>query len=105
MLFRSEAFHQFYRSHFNPYLNFHRPCGVPELHTNSKGKQKRVYRWYATPGEILRQLPDLAAHLLEEVTQDQLAQQAGTSSDLQAARNMQKAKQKLFSDLRRRRTA
>src|SRR5205823_618812 len=49
----AEAFDCFYRRHFNPYLNFHRPCGVPEIVTldkaRDKGKQKRVYRWYATP--------------------------------------------------------
>jgi len=101
----AEAFDQFYRSHFNPYLNFHRPCGVPEVRTNSKGKQKRVYRWYATPWEILRQLPGLAAHLRDGVTVDQLAQRARAHSDLDAARLMQKAKQKLFAGLRRRRTA
>src|SRR6202035_3546571 len=28
----------FYEAHFNPYLNFHRPCGVPELVMNAKGK-------------------------------------------------------------------
>ncbi len=44
----------FYEEHFNPYLNFHRPCGVPEQTTDAKGKTKRVYRWYATPWEILR---------------------------------------------------
>ncbi len=27
----AEAFDEFYREHFNPYLNFHRPCGVPEV--------------------------------------------------------------------------
>jgi hypothetical protein len=59
----AEAINQFYREHFNPYLNFHRPCGVPEVVTSDKGKQRRVYRWYATPWEILRQLPDLARHL------------------------------------------
>src|SRR5712692_8752929 len=53
----AEAFDQFYREHFNPYLNFHRPCGVPEIVTGPKGKQKRAYRWYATPWQILRQLP------------------------------------------------
>jgi hypothetical protein len=51
---QAEAFDDFYRLHFNPYLNFHRPCGVPEISTDSQGKQRRVYRWYATPWEILR---------------------------------------------------
>jgi hypothetical protein len=101
----ADAFDQFYREHFNPYLNFHRPCGVPEVVANAKGKQKRVYRWYATPWEILRQLPGLAAHLRDGVTVDKLAQQGRAQSDLSAARQMQKAKQKLFADLRRKRTA
>ena len=101
----AEAFDQFYRRHFNPYLNFHRPCGVPEVHTNAKGKQKRVYRWYATPWEILRQLPGLAQHLRQDVTLYQLARQAQSQTDLQAARAMQTAKQKLFASLRRKRTA
>jgi transposase InsO family protein len=59
----AEAIERFYEEHFNPYLNFHRPCGVPEQVTNAKGKQKRVYRWYATPWEILRQLPGVAEYL------------------------------------------
>ena len=33
------------QQHFNPYLNFHRPCGQPEIKTDAKGKQKRVYRY------------------------------------------------------------
>jgi transposase InsO family protein len=64
----AEAFQRFYCEHFNPYLNFHRPCGVPEIRLTTKGKQKRVYRWYATPWEILRQLPGLAQHLRAELT-------------------------------------
>ena len=27
--------------HFNPYLNFHRPCGVPEVMMDAKGKARR----------------------------------------------------------------
>lgn len=101
----AEAFDEFYRTHFNPYLNFHRPSGVPELRTTKKGKQKRVYRWYATPWDILRQLPGLAQHLRADVTLEMLAQQAAAQSDLQAALQMQTAKHKLFASLRRKRTA
>ena len=86
----------FYEEHFNPYLNFHRPCGVPELMVNAKGKEKRVYRWYATPWEILRQLPDVARHLKAEVTIAMLDQQAQAKSDTEAAEEMQEAKCKLF---------
>jgi hypothetical protein len=101
----AEAFDRFYRQHFNPYLNFHRPCGVPELVTNAKGKHKRVYRWYATPWEILRQLPDLARHLRPECTVEQLAAQARQRSDTEAAQQMQQAKRKLFATLARKRSA
>ena len=45
----AEAFDQFFRQHFNPYLNFHRPCGVPELSVTAQGKQKRVYRPWRLP--------------------------------------------------------
>jgi transposase InsO family protein len=101
----AEAFDQFYRQHFNPYLNFHRPCGVPETRTNANGKQRRVYRWYATPWEILRQLPDLARHLREEITQSDLERRARAESDTQAAAKMQEAKRKLFAGLRQKRIA
>jgi transposase InsO family protein len=99
------AFDRFYRRHFNPYLNFHRPCGVPEVVTNAKGKQKRVYRWYATPWEILRQLPDLARHLRLECTVEQLAALARELSDTEAAKQMQEAKHKLFASIARKRSA
>ena len=86
----------FYQEHLNPYLNFHRPCGVPELVVNAKGKEKRRYRWYATPWEILRQLPGIAGHLKADVTIAMLDQQAQAKSDTQAAEDMQAAKCRLF---------
>ena len=30
--------HVFFRTHFNPYLNFHRPCGQPERSADKRGK-------------------------------------------------------------------
>jgi transposase InsO family protein len=101
----AEAIERFYEEHFNPYLNFHRPCGVPERVTNAKGKEKRVYRWYATPWQILRQLPNLAGHLKPDVTIDNLDAQACASSDTKAARQMQKAKHELFTGLRQKKSA
>jgi hypothetical protein len=101
----AEAIGLFYKEHLNPYLNFHRPCGVPETIVNAKGKQRRIYRWYATPWEILRQLPDLARHLRPEISTDELERKASAQSDTQAAANMQAAKRKLFAKIFRRRTA
>ena len=101
----AEAFDEFYRQQFNPYLNFHRPCGVPEVTVTAKGKQKRAYRWYATPFEILRQLPGLAGFLRADLTVDELAQSATKKSDTQAAAEMQEAKRKLFARLQHKRSA
>ena len=99
------AIELFYEEHFNPYLNFHRPCGVPELRTTTKGKQQRVYGWYATPWEILRQLPDLGRHLRPEITIAELERAAGVESDTQAAKRMQQAKGHLFVQLLGKRSA
>jgi transposase InsO family protein len=101
----AEAFDEFYRLHFNPYRNFHRPCGVPEVAVTATGKQKRVYRWYATPWEILRQSPGLAGFLRAELTVDQLQRIAGAKSDTQAAMEMREAKRKLFARLPHQRSA
>jgi len=99
------AIEAFYEEHFNPYLNFHRPCGVPERVISRKGKEKKMYRWYATPWEILRQVPDIAGHVREGVTIQDLERQARAQTDTAAAEAMQTAKQKLFAGFQRRRTA
>lgn len=93
----SAAVTQFYGEYFNPYVNFHRPCAVPEIEMGEKGKRKRVYRWYATPWQILRQLPGVAGYLKAGITLNDLEQQAGAHSDLEAARQMQQAKRRLFA--------
>jgi transposase InsO family protein len=95
----------FYEQHFNPYLNFHRPSGVPELKEDKKGKIRRTYQWYATPWEILRRLPGLAGHLKDGITEEQLERLAGAQSDTGAAMKMQEAKRKLFANFQQRRTA
>jgi transposase InsO family protein len=101
----AQAIEGFYQEHFNPYLNFHRPCGVPEMRVNAKGKHRRIYRWYATPWEILRQLSDLPQHLRPELSLTELERTAKAQSDTQAAASMQAAKRKLFAKIQRRRTA
>ncbi len=51
------------------------------MSTNAKGTKRRVYRWYATPWEILRQLPDVARHLRPEITTEELERKAKAASD------------------------
>jgi transposase InsO family protein len=101
----AEAILLFYRDHFNPYLNFHRPCGVPETTTDRKGKQRRVYRRYATPWELLQQIPEFSACLKPGITCQDLQRVARACSDTVAARAMQEAKRKLFAGLRQKRSA
>jgi transposase InsO family protein len=101
----AEAIQSFYEKHFNPYLNFHRPCGVPEEIVNAKGKVKRVYRWYATPWENLRRLPGLAGYLKSDVTVEDLDCVARAQTDMAAATQMQSAKRKLFDSFSQRRSA
>jgi transposase InsO family protein len=101
----AEVFQAFYREHFNPYLNFHRPCGQPEIRTDGKGKAKRIYPWYATPWEMLRRLPGVAGYLKGDLTTGDLERQARAQSDTQAAAAMQQAKHELFNKIYRRKTA
>jgi len=99
------AMETFYEQHFNPYLNFHRPCGVPESVVDHKGKVKKKYGWYATPWEILRQLPNLASHLNPAVTIEELDRRASAKTDTEAAREMQEAKRSLFAGFHNRKSA
>jgi transposase InsO family protein len=101
----ADSIHTFYKEHFNPYLNFHRPCGVPELTKDSKGKTRRIYKWYATPWEILRQLPGVAGYLKDDLTMEQMERLAGAQSDTGAASKMKQAKERLFAGFAQRKSA
>lgn len=96
------AVERFYEKHFNPYLNFHRPCGQPELVLSEKGKLKRKYREYVTPWEKLRSLTGVEEYLKPGIRVAELEQEASRQSDTRAAEQMQAAKRKLFASFRRR---
>lgn len=88
---------EFYRAHFNPYLNFHRPCGFATVTLDRKGKRRRTYKTYQTPYERFRSLPNAAHHLREGVTFEALDKEAMSLTDNQSAQHMQQAKDKLFA--------
>ncbi len=94
----AERIEQFYRKYFNPYLNYHRPCGFATLTRDQRGKQKRVYPVgdYQTPYEKLKSLPNAEQYLKPELSFDQLDQQAQTMSDTECAQRMKRAKEKLL---------
>src|SRR3989339_831054 len=87
----------FYMTHFNEYINFHRPCGFATTVTDARGKQKKIYETWLTPYERLKTLKDWKKCLWAPVTPDQLAQIAASHSDNNFAAKMLKAKAQLFS--------
>jgi len=95
----------FCRAHLNPLLNLHRPClfatELPDPH--KPGRTRKVYRHadVMTPLEKLARLPDAASFLREDASLPALQKQARGKTDLQAARELNQARQKLFTAIRR----
>lgn len=101
----AEAIDQFHREHLNPYVNFHRPCAVPTVLTAANGKRRRIYQRWATPWELLREVPQCESFLRSGVTLAELEQFAQRQSDTEAALAMQRAKRKLLGVCKGRQTA
>lgn len=95
----------FYRRSLNPYLNFHRPCGQPERIVDRRGKEKFVYRRYATPWNTLRNLealqPEGLSYLKPGISVAALNSVEKNHTDSESARIMQKDKLQLFSGFNR----
>jgi len=99
---QAQTLQQFYVTHFNPYLNYHRPCAQAEVETDERGRQRCFYRRYQTPLETLLSLPQPGQYLRPGLTPAVLERIAGAMSDTEAAQRMQKAKHKLFEQWRTR---
>ena len=101
----AEKFQRFYTADFNPYLNYHRPCGFATVETASNGKRRRRYRLadYRTPCEKLLSLDAVESHLKPGITVAFLQQQARRMSDTEYALRMQQRKRKLLDACRSRR--
>jgi transposase InsO family protein len=95
----AEAFQKFYVKHFNPYVNYHRPCGFAQIKILPRGRRRRVYpaENYRTPFEKLISLPNWEKHLKPGVAAPMLERLARQLSDTEAARQMQQAKQLLLA--------
>jgi transposase InsO family protein len=92
----AEAVDQFHRHHLNPYINFHRPCAVPKIITETNGKRRRVYLRWATPFELFQETPHCESFLRPGVTLAELNEFARLQSDTEAALAMQRAKRQLL---------
>lgn len=96
---QADRLQDFYRDHFNPYLNFHRPCAQAEVRIDDHGRKRCFYPRYQTPLESLLALPDAAGYLRPDMTLAILQRMASALSDTEAARRMQLVKQKLFTQV------
>ena len=95
---------RFYTAYFNPYLNFHRPCGFAQLELAANGKRRRRYRPqdYRTPYEKLCSLPGWEQQLKPGLSAPRLAEAAQRYSDTEFALRMQAVKRKLLAQCRSR---
>lgn len=90
----------FYQTHFNRYLNYHRPCGFATTIVDTRGKQKKKYDTYLIPYQKLRLIPNAEEYLKEGITFAALDKIAYEKSDNECAALMQKAKQLLFKSFK-----
>ena len=88
----------FLRDSLCPLLNFHRPCLFPTEVTSASGRIRKTYRQddVATPYQHFRSLPGAEGFLRPGVTFEALDQLASTTSDLDAAQAVQRARDALF---------
>lgn len=93
----ADGINAFYRTHFNPYLNFHRYCGFPTEYIDDRGKVKKVYETYLTPCQKLLSLENVEQYLKPGVTKESLIQEQMRMSPVEAARKLQEEKSKLFN--------
>ena len=98
----AQQFQAFYTAYFNPYLNYHRPCGFAALEIGARGKRRRRYpvENYCTPFEKLVSLENWKQYLKEGISAERLRQQAARMSDTEAAVRMQEAKRRLLAKSR-----
>jgi transposase InsO family protein len=86
----------FYKETFNPYLNFHRPCGFATETVDNKGKIKKKYETYLTPFEKLKAFERPEKLLKKGVLLEDLEKIARSHSDTEYAKLMQQKKLQLF---------
>ena len=90
---------EFYRSRFNPYLNFHRQCAFPDKVMDERGKIRITYNDYRTPCQKLLSLEKVGEYLKPGIARDDLIRMQMMQSHVAAAKEMQEAKHQLFTQI------
>jgi hypothetical protein len=85
-------------------VNYHRPCYFAVDTIDAKGKIKKTYphNQIKTPWQRLQSIPNYALHLKPGLTAQNLAQQASSMSDNEAAKRVQQSRKLLFLSINRR---
>ncbi len=91
---------EFYQTHFNIYLNYHRPSGYATTVVDANGRERKRYDLYEPPYEHFKKLPDADTFLREGLTFEKLDAIAYAKSDNECATLMQEAKYRLFKAFR-----
>ena len=96
----AKRFNAFCLEFLNPFLNFHRPClfATDVADPKKPGRIKRVYRPQdaMTPLDKLASLPKAQTFLREGVTLQELHLLARALTDIQAAEELNEARNDLF---------
>lgn len=92
--------HDWLRDFFNPYASFHRQCAFATEVVGEKGKIKKVYNTHMTPVQKLLSIQDIEKYLKPGVTKESLVARMMEKTHLQAAQDMQAAKDVLFKQIR-----
>ncbi len=94
-----EEMNTFFYNLFNPYLNFHRPCGyVTEIKKDHKGRERKIYGEYTTPYEKLKILMknQKTSWFTKGTTIEELDKIAYAISDNEFAKKVRKEQDRLF---------
>lgn len=97
----ARSINDFYRTHMDVYLNYHRPCAFATETIDDHGKIKKKYDTFMTPYQKLCSLKHYEQSLRDGVAKEALAALSAFESDNECAQEMQKAKAKLFKTFTR----
>jgi len=99
---QASTINAFLKDHLVPYINYHRPCYFAEIEIDKKtGKQRKKYPYknMMTPYEKLMSLSGAEAYLKPSLTFDTLDKVAKQETDLEAAKKVKNAREKLFQQI------
>ena len=82
-------------------MNYHRPSAQPDVPIDAKGRKRRLYKSWLTPLEKLLSLDQPQQYLRPGLTVTALRRVALSLSDTDAAQRLQRAKDAMFTQLRK----